>query len=152
MEEDREFDSVSKQIDFLFNQLQSLKQKAPSFEAKLEEKITKLQHISKDPTVDALNIQEPVDRCIERYQNQLVKIRRVGQLVETKDETDSGERITSFVNIQKLEELERIKSLEDKLKKEEEKVSDLATNLGNCQSTLLELSAKFDQFGEFRFS
>ncbi|RZC56009.1 hypothetical protein C5167_014860 [Papaver somniferum] len=142
MEEDREFDSVSKQIDFLFNQLQSLKQKAPSFEAKLEEKITKLQHISKDLTVDALNIQEPVDRCIERYQNQLVKIRRVGQLVETKDETDSGERITSFVNIQKLEELERIKSLEDKLKKEEEKVSDLATNLRNCQSTLLELSSQ----------
>ncbi|KAI3897157.1 hypothetical protein MKW92_010377, partial [Papaver armeniacum] len=65
--------------------------------------------------------------------------------------------------IQKLKEttllsaqLLRIKGLEDKLAKEEEKVSDLATNLGKCQSTMLELSTmeelekKFDNIKKAR--
>ncbi|KAI3897160.1 hypothetical protein MKW92_010380, partial [Papaver armeniacum] len=63
-----------------------------------EEKVLKLQLMSKDPTVNILNIQEHVDKYIERFQNQLIKIKRVGQLAETKDEADIGERIPSFIN------------------------------------------------------
>ncbi|KAI3897158.1 hypothetical protein MKW92_010378, partial [Papaver armeniacum] len=75
MEQEAELDRETKEIDLLFN-----------------------QHISKGRTVNALNIQELVDMYIQRFQNQLIKIKRVGQLVETKDEADLGKRITSFIN------------------------------------------------------
>ncbi|KAI3854349.1 hypothetical protein MKX03_030714 [Papaver bracteatum] len=149
MEEDGELDRATKEIDLLFNQLQFLKQIAQSFDGVLEDKILELLHISKDPKV-----QEHVVKYIQTFQNQLIKIKRVGQLVEleTKEEADLRKKITSFIHIQKLkeptllsEQLQRTKVLEDKLAKEEEKVSDLATNFGKCQSTMLELTAKFDQ-------